>query len=176
MRHSPFLLIFSILISLCGSSCREDIAWSGVRKIDSDGWKSGDYVDFNLDPSAYDYPYADKYEEMTAKAIGDTAVRLQGNFRAVVGLRYNIDCGAAEVKIVMERSSLRSETSTDTLTFPLFSPNGEPLGKGRYGVYETSVEVPHPLLVDEGSVVSFTPVAYSSEIKGCMALSLILKK
>ncbi len=173
MRNSC-LLFFLFLIFF--ASCRKDVAWSGVREIDVEGWVNENPAVFILDPEAYDYPYSDKFDEKTSRAMNDTAPRLSGRFAGLMTLRYSDECNASDLKLVMEKTSLINDISCDTLKLQLFSDEGLPLGKGQYGLYELSYELPGELKVEEGSSIAFFPIKYSVPIKGISEISLILKQ
>lgn len=174
IRLSPFIATGAACILAC--SCRGDVAWSGTRPIDPEGWHTESQVVFRLDPEAFDYPYSDRFEEQTAKAINDTAPRLRGNFIALLALRYSEICNAAELDVSVERSSLHGPIRLDTLSFKLFSNDGVPAGKGKFGIYEASVPLSDNLKVEEGSTIAISPLEYDTPVRGISAATLILKR
>lgn len=172
-----FLPLSICALYLIGSvSCRDDVAWNASIKLDPEGWNFLEPATFIIDRAAYTPDPSNRFEEMTARATGDTIAKIRGNYDALISLRYSTKCNAREIQLAVEQCSLDSPLHTDTLTFSLFSPAGQPLGTGRFGIYEVSEYLPERLMVSEGSSISVTPIQYSEELTGFTDITLLLKK
>lgn len=80
-------------------------------------------------------------------------------FDLQVSVRYTRNCQADEIVMVIEEMSLDNGVSEpDTVVVPLFSPEGKPLGKGSYNVFERSVTLHEGFPLPEGYTFSVTPV------------------
>lgn len=177
MRKRAFLPLAFCAISILGSvSCRNDVAWNASVQLNPEGWNYHEPATFLIDRAAYSPDPANRFEAMTAKATGDTIAQIRGQFQAILSLRYSQACNAREISLAVEQSSLDAPLRTDTLTFRLFSDSGTPLGSGRFGIYEISMPLPHPLTVSEGTSISVTPTAYAEEPSGFSDITLLLKK
>lgn len=172
--HNVMTAVCAVIL-IIAAGCRNDIIWSQSSEVPSEGWMPSDMVEFNLDPSAYDPKPSNRFAEITARAIGDTAVRNLGIFRASLAIRYLEDCNASEISLIAEKAGLDESISTDTLRIPLFDSSGRPVGKGRFGIYETSVDI-FPFKVAEGTVISFRPMEFKDTIRGITDLTLLLHK
>lgn len=174
MKLTPHILCVALgLISLLGA-CRRDIVWSESRSIPSNGWTSSMPLDFILDPAAYEPPAANRFAEYTARAIGDTTERIIGSYHASLSLRYLKNCNAEVLDLVAEKSGLNEPITTDTLRFQLFDAEGYPVGKGRLGIYETTISLPGIFKVKEGTKLSVGPIEYSDTITGVTDITLFL--
>lgn len=172
---SEILCTVCILITvLFTGGCDKDVAWTDTVSIPEQGWTPESPLTFELDLKAYE-PEENRFVRMTAQAVGDTVPRLRGDFSASVSLRYRDDCNARSLRVVMESASLDREITTDTLTFRLFSPEGESVGQGRFGLNETTLRLPAPLTVSEGTVITFTPLDYSTPVTDLLSLTLTLR-
>ncbi|MDE6246538.1 MAG: gliding motility lipoprotein GldH [Muribaculaceae bacterium] len=170
------IYIFSLLsIILIGmTSCRKDIEWSQTQNIGSDEWSRYNPLCFNLDPVAFRSPYKDEFDRRTAEAIGDTVARLHGQYSSRLSLRYTGECNAEYIDVVVVREALEGETVCDTIRYPLFSPTGIPLGRGRYGMYEVSLSLPSPYIAHTGGIISVYPLEYDTPVRGIKSATLIL--
>lgn len=164
-----------MLPALLFAGCRKSVEWSHTVAVPADGWDNECPVIFSIDPQAYLPKNADRFKEMTDRAMGDTLPRLHGRYRAILSLRYLDDCNAASLRLVVESASLERDIHTDTITVPLFSADGRPLGKGRFGLNEVSVTFPEPYEVTSGSILTVTPVEYSTPVTGLQYVTLILE-
>lgn len=175
MKHSLIRLMAPLLLltAIC-VGCDKNVAWTDTVSIPEKGWTSDHQIIFELDPKAYE-PEENKYELMTARAVGDTVPRLRGDFHAYLSLRYKEDCIARSVRLAFEQASLDDEIRTDTLEFRLFDDAGRSLGRGRFGINETSVILPYPLKAGLGTVITVTPVNYPEPITNLLSLTLTLR-
>lgn len=142
--------------------------------IPEKGWTSDHPIIFNLDPKAYE-PEGNKYELMTARAIGDTLPRLHGSFKASLSLRYKDDSNARSVSVIMEQASLDRGIQLDTLAFTLFDNHGNSAGQGRFGLNETTITLPNDLIVSEGTIITLYPLPYPQPPSSLLSLTLTLR-
>lgn len=59
---------------------------------------------------------------------------------------------------------------------PLFYPNGEPAGKGNFGVYETAYTLAKDMALPEGYVVSISSPLEAKDTKGIIDIGLRLTR
>lgn len=172
------IALAACIISILCAACNDDVAMTETHRLDSNGWSASETIDFNLDPEAYKKPESNRFAKITAAATGDTIKRLHGDYEARLALRYRDDCNAASVQIVVEHISLDNDednhASPDTITFPLFTETGKASGSGRFGIYESSVALPKPIHIYEGSVISVHPVEYNTLPVGLTDITLTL--
>ncbi|MDE6811447.1 MAG: gliding motility lipoprotein GldH [Muribaculaceae bacterium] len=172
--YSSFIICVALGMAIMLGACRKDILWSESRLLPAEGWTSQHPVDFILDPAAYEPPLANKFAEFTARAIGDTTERIIGNYHATLALRYRYNCNAGAITIIAEKYGLNEPVSTDTLKLRLFNDDGTPAGKGRLGIFESSVTLPGVFAVKEGTVLSIRPLEYADTISGLTDITLFL--
>lgn len=165
------LSIFLLLIVAWG--CNNNVRWSKSYHIPSDGWLPDDFIIFNLDPVAYLPKPDNRFAEMTAKAAGDTAERYLGRYKAVIAIRYLDNCNVTHLSLATEKAGLDEPIVTDTITFPLFNNEGQPLGKGNLRILETSLEF-SPFVVGNGTTLSLHPIASADTVKGITDVTLLL--
>jgi hypothetical protein len=183
LKAASSLVMRLSIISACAlagatlCSCDKSIAWSESLTLPKEGWDSSAPADFNIDPAAYARPQGhSRFAEATNRAIGDTLPRLNGVFTATLSLRYTDECPLREVRLQIERASLRDEIHTDTIAMPLYDDRGHNLGRGRFGIYETSARLPRPLRVNEGTILSVTPIGIPSPTPGLASITLTLNR
>ncbi len=175
IRHHISFLAACLLVMAITGSCRNDIVWSSSEKVPSDGWLPDEFVQFDLDPSAYDPKPANRFAELTARAVGDTAERHLGVYHATLAIRYLEDCNVSELRLAVEKAGLDEPLRNDTIRIPLFRNDGKPAGKGRFGIYETSLKL-YPFTISNGTTVSFSPVAAKDTVRGITDIILLIHK
>ncbi|MDE5651914.1 MAG: gliding motility lipoprotein GldH [Muribaculaceae bacterium] len=170
------LLIPALIVAAAAAStsCRDDVDWCASSALSPEGWDATRSVDFVLDPAAYAPPAANRFEEMTDKAIGDTIRRIPGSYEATLSIRYMHYCNAETLRLVVERISLDLPVATDTLALPLFTPDGEPTGSGRLGIYESRIRLRPRLVVSNGTILSVHPIEYADTLRGITDVTLLL--
>ncbi len=173
LRFRDISIIFGILSLFLAMGCRDDIKWCESRKIPAEGWLSGEIIEFNLDPAAYQPNPENRFAEMTARAMGDTLPRCLGTYQAVLAFRYVDKCNVSRLDLILEKAGLDEPISTDTLRIPLFLPDGTPIGKGRFGIFETSIVVPD-FKVSNGTLLSLRPATEADTIRGLSDVTLLL--
>lgn len=164
-----------MLPALLFAGCRRAVEWTHTISVPTDGWDNSSPVIFQLDPQAYLPKNADRFEEMTAHAVGDTLPRLHGLYRAHLSLRYLDDCNASSLRLLAESASLEREVRTDTIIIPLFDADGTPHGSGRFGLNEVSVVLPSPYEVNAGATLTITPADYTTPVSGVQSVTFILE-
>lgn len=167
-------IICTLIAASLLSGCRNDIVWSDSKPLPKDGWDTEEPVEFMIDPVAYLPAPKDKYAEMTKKAVGDTARRYLGNYSGRLALRYFSDCNIDTLRVIVAQESLTSNQRNDTIDFPLFDKERNPVGKGHLGIFETEAKLPASVKVTEGSFITVTPLPYRDKISGLSDISLIL--
>lgn len=173
LRNLIFVISHIFVVAIFLSSCDKNVAWTDTVSIPERGWTSDHPVVFNLDPKAYE-PEENKYVLMTARAVGDTVPRLRGNYHAILSLRYKDDCNARSVRLALEKVSLDTDIRRDTITFTLFHDGGGSAGHGRFGLNETTLNLPYPFTADNGTTLTVTPLTYSAPIIGMLSITLTL--
>lgn len=170
-----YVLIPAFVMLACFSSCKHDVAWTHTESIPEDGWTSEHPVVFQLDPKAYE-PEENRFVKMTSQAVGDTLPRLKGEFRAMLSLRYKDDCNASSLRIVIENASLPTGIHTDTISVTLFDKEGNPTGRGRFGLNEVVHPLPIPFTVTEGTTLTLSPLDYHTPVTGLLSTTLTLRE
>ncbi|MDE5842945.1 MAG: gliding motility lipoprotein GldH [Muribaculaceae bacterium] len=180
MRSKSFIPITALCVALgmiiMLGACRRDILWSESKSIPAAGWTFAQPLDFVLDPAAYEPPLPNKFAEYTARAIGDTTERIIGSYHAALSLRYRHNCNAEAVALIAEKYGLNEPTVCDTLCFRLFNTDGAPTGKGRLGIFETTIQLPGIFRVKEGTILSIRPIEYADTISGITDITLFLSR
>ena len=165
-----------LLPALLFFACDKNVAWTDTKTVDRDGWSADSPVSFSMDPLAYEPDKdRDRFAEMPARAVGDTVTRLRGCFDATLSLRYADDCNTSEISLIIEQASLDTEISADTISVTLFSRDGTPAHRGRFGINETSVTLPRPITVSQGTQLNVSPLPYDTLPSGILSATLILR-
>ncbi|MDE6271894.1 MAG: gliding motility lipoprotein GldH [Muribaculaceae bacterium] len=175
LRFHDISIIIGILSLITATGCRDDIKWSESRKISSEGWTPDQVIEFNLDPAAYQPKPENRFAELTARAMGDTLPRCLGNYQAVLAVRYLDKCNVARLDLIIEKAGLDESIVTDTLRIPLYYDDGNPVGKGRLGIFEASVVLPG-FRVSNGTILSLRPATDTDTIRGISDITLLLSQ
>lgn len=79
---------------------------------------------------------------------------------ATLWIRYRPDA-PRHITLAVSSESLSQEETTDTIRLTLYRENGEPTGKGSYGLYETHVPMPKAPALKNGLTFRIWPVGDS---------------
>lgn len=165
MRSKKFIsLLLLSLVSLIpvAVGCRrvDSTVYSRYERIPEEGWDPAEYITF--------MPYP-----------ADSLLNPSDRFNVYLHVRYNTSKASGPLKMILLTEDDEGLSRSDTLSIPLFSPSGRPLGKGSRLLYETTLPVAHDIPITPGLLVtmkSISPAARSAGILNVgLSLSLVAK-
>ena len=107
----------------------------------------------------------------------DSAEIEEGRFDLIAVVRYSNSCASKSVILDVESLSLEhSQPDSARVTIPLFSPDGEPLGRGNWGILEITDTLSKGISIPEGYVVSLSSPLDEKATKGILDIGLKLSR
>lgn len=105
----------------------------------------------------------------------DSAGVISGPHDIVVATRYTKECPSRSIILRIEEFSLAHTTpDTATVEIPLFDDEGNPLGRGIYGIYEISDTIRKGITVADGYSVALSSPLPAEETRGIKALGIVV--
>ena len=156
MKNPMALLAGLLLIMTPGCSYIKVADYSGFCNIGEDGMLQG--WEYELSPTE-----------------GDSTLDLSGTYDVVIAVRYTNSCPSQSVIFNIEEFSLAQERPDSvTITIPLFDGDGEPVGRSRFGIIETSDTIRRDFRVPDGYSLSLSTPLPSSATVGIKAVGMVL--
>lgn len=150
MRLPPPLVMACAALSMAACSRLPSVTYSRFERIGPDGMAPG---------WQYTFSPADSLDSTHMSTPVDI----------ILAVRYSASCRLSSLPIVVTEDCLNcGSPDTLALDIPLFSPSGNPLGRGVYGIFEATDTLHAALPIPPGytlSVSSALPQGYSAGIK-----------
>lgn len=142
--------------------------------ISCDHFPAVDYSEFvDIPPSGI--PRDREYD--FAATASDSAEVISGRHDAFIAVRYTCKCPSRSIILNLEEMSLSHERpDTIRLELQLFDGNGNPEGKGAYGIYEITDTLHKGITVPDGYTLSFSSPLPDNKTVGIKSIGLILKR
>lgn len=151
-----FRFLAALLLLMPGCSYINTADYSGFISIGPEGMPQG--WEFEFSPTA-----------------ADSTLSLTPLYDVVVAVRYTNNCPSQSVILNIEEYSLIRETPDSlTIELPLFSSDGIPLGKSRYGINEVTDTIHRGYRIEEGYTLSMSSPLPRAATAGVQAVGLIL--
>lgn len=155
MQRFSFILLAGIIFSLFFSCIHKPEELSEFISFPASGPVKDQWYDFSL---------------LNKELNNDTTL-----WNLYLEIRYTKKFGFEEFPLLLEHTDSKGDTvRTNTVNVPLMTNQGDPLGKGAYGIYQKEVLLQKEIHVDSTFFISLsTPLENSSGIKD---IGIILKQ
>lgn len=156
IRQSAGWTLFSFLVIACSQF--SPVKYSHFENIGYDGLPEHMALDFSPIPNDSDNLSSEKFD-------------------AVLILRYTNKCPSRNVILNIEEFSLAHSIPDSMQTsVALFDPDGNPLGRGNYGVFEIADTLHKRISIPEGYTISVSSPLPQSATKGINAIGIVLSR
>lgn len=147
------IMMMAIGISSCGSG--QEIRYSHFEHIGDTG----------LDPM---------HELVYTPWPADSALARTERYDMELIVRYSTRKPMVSLPMVIERECLDGELRSDTLELHTFDKNGEPLGKGRYGLHELRMALDSNVKLADGYTISLRSLLPAEYSRGLLDIGIIM--
>lgn len=148
-------ILLAVILSIAGCGRVDDLAYSEYVSIPGTGWDPSDILGFSPLPS-------------------DSTLLSDKRYNLILNIRYNPECRAKELPVVISEESEEGEISSETLSIPLHDDNGESLGKKGLVLYELSYTLSTDFRVPDGYWVEIASMCPREYTKGITDIGLSL--